>query len=143
MTPVYYTNIVGGRFTSHKVRELLVVDRAVEVMIRDRQEYPPEGLHRHYRGRLVPMLTEYFNSCGADRPALQQGIHKSLCRWFLTRDAYCAATDGYKLETPSTRSLTRQQMQEFVHRIERWMIVDLDFDPKKMPSKGADFDLVV
>lgn len=143
MVPVYYTNIIGGRFTSHKVRELLAVDRAVEVLIRDRQEYPPEGLHRHYHGRLVPIVTDIFNSAGADRPALEQHIHKSLCRWFLTRDAYCAATDNYRREVPSTRTLTWTQMQEFVHRIERWLLQDMDLDPRKLPSRSSEFDLVV
>lgn len=139
ITPLYYTRIIGGRFTSKPLRDLLAVDRDVEVFIRDRQEYPPEGLFRHYHGRLVPIVADMITQAGSDRPTMEQNAHKSLCRWFLSRDQYVAATDSYRLHTPSTRRLNWQQMQEFVHRVERWLTQDLEI---KIPSRDAPFDCV-
>lgn len=132
MDAVHYTWVRNGQFTSRELRNRMLQDGPVEVILRERRRYPGPKANAYYRGVLVPAITAAIQDAGND--ATERDVHEYLCRRFLRSASYSPELDGYELFTSNLSRLTSSEFSAFVAKVEQWAV---EFWSLRLPERPA------
>lgn len=141
---IFHTSYRGGRFTSMKLRRVLLEIEAMgglcDVMVRPRQDYRTEPLHAFYRGRVVPGIAKFMRDAGHmgphGGPITDKQVHYELKKMFLLKQTWNG--ERYIDIIPSTSKLTKSEFSDYVTLCVQWALdtLGLEIDP---PRPGEEF----
>ena len=124
----YYTKWVAGKFTSKPLREFLAAREygLLDIRILWRRPKAGAGMHRYYRGVLLPALhevmLEYGNEGERGGPLTEEEVHEMLKARFLHRTYWVEDTGEVKDYVMSLSELSRDDFADYVARVERWLV---------------------
>lgn len=118
----FFTHIEGGKFRSRKLRDLLasLEGQDVEVEVLPARRYNGPGLHKYYRGSLVPTFGQHLRETGHN--FTDWDAHRILADRFLKTATYDPASDNYNLFTESTAKISLDDFGRFILNVEVWLI---------------------
>lgn len=116
-----------GTFSNRKLVELLnqAEGEWFEVSIRKARHKPGSGMHRYYRGYLLPVLANAMNEAGCEVNGNRiniEWLHHHLKAKFLACVEWCDEQERFIHSVPSTGELDSRSMSEYIVRVERYAV---------------------